>query len=166
MISLIYARTAEGVIGVNNSLPWYLPEDLKRFKEKTVNKTIIMGKNTLISFPNGKPLPNRKHICLSKTPIQSYVEQGVEFTNDIQSLIDKYLTSEEEVFVVGGKSVYEQFLPYAKRVYQTLILNNIEGDTVLGEEFYLKSNEWKVVDITDIRLFENLEYVFETLERR
>ena len=124
MISLIVAKSSNGVIGKNNAMPWHIPAELKYFKEVTSNHTVIMGKNTLLSI--GKALPNRRNIVLTTNP--NFVYDNVEVVHSIHeaiALIDK----DEEVFVIGGKMIYEQFLPFASKLYITEIEQEFDGDT-------------------------------------
>lgn len=138
MISLIVAKAKNDVIGYENKMPWHIPAELKYFKEVTTNHTIIMGKNTLLSI--GKALPNRRNIVLTTNPAFCFANVEVfHKIEDLQSLIE----SEEEVFVIGGRSLYEQFLPIATKLYITDIDEEFKGDTyfptVPWEEFKLIS---------------------------
>jgi len=137
MLSIIVAIANNNVIGKDNKLVWHVPEDLKRFKEITMNKTIIMGRKTFESL--GRVLPNRKHVILSKD--FEYDDPSVEVVNDVNTL-QEYIDSDEEVFVIGGESVYKLLLPYTKKLYITNIKHDFEGDTFFPEVDF---NEWEVV---------------------
>lgn len=145
MISIIVAIDKNNLIGNKNSLPWNYPEDLKYFREITLNKTVLMGKNTFISIlnRNNKPLPKRKNIVVSHDKNLKFDFENVEVVNDLE----KFLTTNknEEIFVIGGKQIYEFSLPYASRLYITHINKEYVGDTYFPkidyEKFHLISNK-------------------------
>lgn len=136
MIAIIVAMDQNGVIGKNNALPWYYPEDLKFFKRKTLNHTVIMGRKTYDSIIDtlGKPLPNRKNVVLTT---QKKPRAGVDVIHDLTSYLHT-LNPNEKHFVIGGKSVYEQTLPYADVLYITKINQVYDGDTYFPD--YNKEN--------------------------
>ncbi|HOP57148.1 MAG TPA: dihydrofolate reductase [Bacillota bacterium] len=125
MISMIFAIDKNRLIGSNNNLPWHYPEDLAYFKKTTLGHTVLMGQNTFLSILSslGKPLPGRKSVVVSKTPF-SYPD--IVILDDLVT----YLKGEhdEEIFVIGGKSVFEQSLPYAQKLYITHINKEYEGN--------------------------------------
>lgn len=140
MLSIIVAVAENNVIGKDNKLIWHLPEDLKRFKELTTGHTIIMGRKTFESL--GRVLPNRKHVILCNDMEMNVENENVEILKDI-SMLDKYIESEEENFVIGGATIYKLLMPYAKKLYLTKIHEEFEGDVyfpVINEE------EWKEVE--------------------
>lgn len=107
MFNIILASTPGGIIGVNNTLPWNLPEDLKWFKEVTLGKRVIMGRKTFESL--GKALPNRENVVLSRDGIT--IDECINLYND------------EENFVIGGAEIYNQFFELGKYdyVYHTVV---------------------------------------------
>jgi dihydrofolate reductase len=117
MISIIVAIAQENAIGRNNQLLCHLSDDLKRFKRLTSGHTVIMGRNTFDSLPNG-PLPNRTNIVLTSRP-QSLPE-GCIAVNSLEEAI-ACAEADEELFIIGGASVYQQALPLADRLYLTFI---------------------------------------------
>ncbi|WP_225639320.1 type 3 dihydrofolate reductase [Candidatus Profftia sp. (ex Adelges kitamiensis)] len=124
-ISLIAALTANHVIGINNEIPWYLPTDLAWFKYNTLDKTVIMGRRTFESI--GHPLPRRHNIVLSKQP---HKDNRVTWVTSLESaIIAAYDRVNQEVVVIGGSSIYTQFMPLAKRMYLTHLDIKIDGDT-------------------------------------
>lgn len=136
-ISIISAIAENKVIGNKNSLPWHLPADFKYFKEKTLNKTIVMGLNTFKSIGE-KPLPHRKHIILNKdinykVPENCFLATSIEKALDIAKNISITKDQSDEIMVCGGASVYKQFLPMANRLYLTYIHQSFEGDTFFPE---------------------------------
>lgn len=127
-ISIIVSVSENWVIGKDNSLLWKLSSDLKRFKELTTNHVVIMGQKTMESLPN-KMLPNRTNIVLTDDPDYSF-QNGVIPAFSIDDAIQKaeYYES-DEIFIIGGGSVYKQFLPLADKLYLTKVHTIIEGDT-------------------------------------
>lgn len=127
-LSLITAMDRNRAIGLNGDMPWgtTMRADLRRFKELTDGHTIIMGRKTFESLPS--ILPNRYHIVLS-TKDAVVRSPFVHFTNDFVTLAEEMRESEDEVFVIGGAEVYEQFLPYVTTIYMTKVQANLQGDT-------------------------------------
>lgn len=123
-ISVIAAASNNGVIGKGGKIPWYLPKDLRRFKELTTGHKVIMGRKTFESI--GKLLPNRENIILTRN--KDYKVDGARVFNSVKALMD-ILPCDEEVFVIGGEEVYRYFLPFAKRIYLTLVDEKVDGDT-------------------------------------
>ena len=111
------------VIGVNNTLPWHLSEDLKHFKSLTTGHTIIMGRKTYESI--GRPLPNRRNIVISRNSNTSY--EGVEVVHSLEDAFS-ISTNDKEVFVIGGSNIYEQALSFVDQLYITEIKKNFWGD--------------------------------------
>ena len=116
MLSIIVAVANNNVIGKDNKLIWHLPEDLKRFKALTTGHTIIMGRKTFESL--GRVLPNRKHIVLCNDVNLNIENENVEVLSDI-SMLEKYINSAEENFVIGGATIYKLLLPKASKLYIT-----------------------------------------------
>lgn len=125
-IKMITAYDENKLIGKNNKLPWKLPEDLKHFKEVTVNKIIVMGKNTYLSL--GKPLPNRTNVVISTSLINDKLYKNLIIFKSIEEVIEFY-KNEEEIIVIGGSSIYEQFLKYTDVLIATEIHGKYEGDS-------------------------------------
>lgn len=114
-VSLIAAVAKNNAIGYENHLLYWLPNDLKRFKSLTTGHTIIMGRRTFESLPKGA-LPNRRNIVLSRNA--DFVAAGVEVFSSLEAALEACF-SEEEVFVIGGESLYRTSLPQASRLYLT-----------------------------------------------
>jgi len=129
-IVLIAAVAEENrVIGKDKDLPWHLPEDLQHFKELTTGHALLMGRRTFESIVHqfGGPLPNRRMVVLtSQGPFEEYPE--IETYASIDAALEA-VADEEIVFIGGGESIYEQFLPRADRLELTLIEGDYEGDT-------------------------------------
>lgn len=127
MFSIIVAFDKNRLIGKNNKMPWHFPEDLKYFKEITLNKKVVMGNNTFQSILQylDKPLPNRHNIVITRKHHYDFVE----CFSSIDLFLKKYLNSKEEIFIIGGKMIYEQFIQIVDRLYITHINKEYEGDT-------------------------------------
>lgn len=139
MLSIIVVMTKDNIIGKENKLLWYIPDDLKRFKRITLNKTIIMGRKTFDSI--GRVLPDRKHIILTKNLNMNIDNKNVEVINNIKKL-EKYIYSDKESFVIGGQSIYTELLPYVNKLYITSIDCKLSGDTYFPE---INPDEWELV---------------------
>lgn len=150
MINLIVAVDEKMGIGYNNHLLEAIPEDLKRFKSLTTGHTVVMGRKTWDSLPN-KPLPNRKNIVISSQKQENFMTT-TECLNYIKNIND-------DVFIIGGASVYRFFLPLANRIYITLNHKNFENvDTYFPN---INLEEWTITD----RKNGQGNYTFITLER-
>ncbi len=124
-LSIIAAMTESRVIGLNNELPWRIPEDLKRFKAVTMGHPIIMGRKTYESI--GRPLPGRRNIVISQTP--GFAPAGVTVVPSLNEALALCPESEGERFVIGGARVFQDALPLADRLYLTFVHNEFKGDT-------------------------------------
>lgn len=123
-IHLIWAQEKNGGIGINNNLPWHIPEDLKKFKKLTLNKSIIMGRKTWDSLPF-KPLPKRQNVVLSSQSIKD-----VTCYTSVENCLDG-LANESDVFVIGGAQVYKEFYSYAHHLHITIV-----GEKTTGIDTY------------------------------
>ena len=155
MLTIIVAVAKNMAIGKDNKLLWHLPEDLKRFKEITTGKTIIMGSRTFDSL--GRVLPNRKHIVLTDIKEQCIDNEQVEFVYSMDE-IKKYADDNEENFVIGGASMYRQLMPYANKMYVTEIDKEFDGDVFFPE---INKEEWKEVSREKGLTDEKNPYVYE-----
>ena len=126
---LIYARAANGTIGKDNSLPWHLPADLKRFKALTMGKPMIMGRKTFESLPG--LLPGRRHIVLTRR--ESWDSDGAEVARSVEEAIAlaRQDNGGGEIAVVGGAAIYDVFRPLAERIELTEVHADFEGDTIM-----------------------------------
>jgi dihydrofolate reductase len=139
MISSIVAVSDDWGIGKNNELLWHISEDLKRFKRLTTGKTVIMGKKTWESLPK-RPLPGRKNIVLTDVPGEKI--EGSITAYSIEDALSK-CDGEEEVFVIGGGSIYRQFMTIADRLYITHVHRKAPADVYFPE---IDQKVWKVKD--------------------
>lgn len=148
MISIIVAVSEDWGIGKGNELLWHIPEDLKRFKKLTFGNSLIMGKKTWESLPR-KPLPGRKNIVLTDDP-----RELIEFSITAYSLEDALSKCEkkDEIFVIGGGSVYRQFMPITDRLYITHIHKIAPADVFFPE---IDPLIWKIVEKEDFKSTES-----------
>ena len=123
MISLIAAVGKNNELGLDNHLIFNIPGDLKFFRNTTLGKTVIMGRKTYESI--GKPLPKRINIVVSNSLKET---DGVTIINSFEEVLEKYLNSEEEVFIIGGESLYNYFINYAQNIYLTKVYANAVAD--------------------------------------
>ena len=127
MLSIIVAKAKNNTIGKDNKLLWHIPDDLRRFKELTINHNIIMGRKTFESI--GRILPNRKHIIFSQNPDFKIENENIEIVHSMLQ-IQQYIEDENENFVIGGAMIYNLLMPYVTKMYVTEIDKDFEGDTV------------------------------------
>jgi dihydrofolate reductase len=170
-LELIVASTIDGIIGFNNKIPWYIPEDLKYFKNITYNSVVIMGRKTFESLPNG-PLKNRINIILSKNISNTDNENTdnvffINFKNidDICKILDKY--TNKRVFVIGGNEIYKLLYDYCKIVHITIIYEKIEGDTIFPYSLDYMIKTYKRVSEYDLLYSKNnnLKFKYYTFEK-
>lgn len=126
---LIVAVGKNNEIGKDNNLIWHIKEDLQFFKNMTINQKILMGKNTFLSFP--KPLKDRKHIVISTS--LELEDKSIEVFRSIDEFLSAYKDTEEEIYVIGGASIYKAFLPLCEELYITEIDNSFDADTYFPE---------------------------------
>lgn len=137
-ISFVVAVAENNVIGKDNQLLWHLPDDLKWFKKITGQCDVIMGKKTFLSLPvKFRPLPNRKNIVITRS---NEVLEGCVMASSIEDAILK-MDSRNENFVIGGGSVYEQFMPFVQKLYITKVHQSFEGDTFFPA---FENSQWEL----------------------
>jgi len=162
MISIIVAVSEDLGIGKNNELLWNLPEDLKRFKKITYGKTVIMGKRTWESLPK-KPLPGRKNVVITDIPHEDFFDAVTAYS--IEDALHK-CEKEEEIFIIGGGSIYTQFMPLADRLYVTHVHIKRPADTWFPK---IDRRIWKVIEKEEFMDGDNvagIPYTFKIYERR
>ena len=160
---MIVAMSANNVIGVANRLPWYLPEDLKHFKKHTINKPIVMGRNTFDSI--GRALPERDNIVLSRTEQLSHDQIFLANNkSDALGMAEEFAKSRgsDEIMIVGGEQIYRMFFNEVSRIYVTLVDLIIDGDAFFPIIDY---KLWTSVDRSERMMANDLEYEFITLEK-
>lgn len=160
-ISMIVAMTEGRVIGIKNSLPWKLPNDMKWFRKNTMGKPIVMGRKTFESF-GAKPLPGRINIIISRD--KSYQASDSIVVHSVDEAI-KAAGDVDEVMIIGGASFYEQMLPKADRLYLTFVHAELDGDAWFPE---INNNDWNKVEKIDNKKDEKNRYAhsFVVLDRK
>lgn len=156
MISIIVAVSKNGVIGKNNEIPWYLPDDLKHFAKITTGHTVVMGRKTFESIVKriGKPLPNRKNIIL--TSQKDFQAPDCVVKSSVSEVLE-IIPKDEEVFIIGGVKVYEDFLPFADKLYITEVDIDSDGDIKFPE---YKKEDWIEISSEDHKKDEKNDYDF------
>lgn len=159
MISLIVAHDPNRVIGFENKMPWHIPGDLAYFKKTTMDKAIVMGRNTFESI--GRVLPGRKNIIVSRNP--DYKIEGAEVVTDLVEAIEIASAHHEEVMVIGGEQIFRAVLPDADRLYITFIQQSFEGDTY----FPPYGDDWVLVETTeDMKTPDGITYAYLVYDRK
>lgn len=141
-ISFIVAKSENNVIGVNNTLPWHLKDDLQNFKKITTGHHILMGRKTYESI--GKPLPNRVSLVISSEPRP--VENSVFwFTSIFRAIKHAERSGETELFIIGGEKIFKYALSLVDRIYLTEVKGKVEGDVYFPA---LSLKNWKLISET------------------
>ena len=148
-LALIVAVAQNRVIGRDNKLPWYLPNDLKYFKQTTLGKPVIMGRKTYESI--GKPLPGRTNIVITRQT--DYQPEGVKVVSSVEDAIKVaesvcLIDGQEEAMVMGGAEIYGLTLPHCERLYLTEVHAEVEGDAWFPE---YDKREWAEVTREDFK---------------
>lgn len=158
IISILAAVSENGMIGVDNRLPWKLSDDLKYFKAKTFGKYIIMGRKTFDSI--GKPLKGRTNIILTRN--KSIQIEGAIIMHTLIAAVEYAKNqNQDEIFIVGGADIYKQSVPLSHKIYLTRVAARLEGDAFFPE---LNWNEWKIKSKTDFSKNDKNDYGFQILE--
>ncbi len=154
---MIVAMGKNNAIGKDNKLLWNISNDLKHFKKITTGHTVIMGDKTYESI--GMLLPNRKNVILSLD--KNYKVEGAEVRNSLEDVLNEYKDSEEEVFVIGGGIIYKLALPFADKLYITLVENSPED----ADTFFPDYSEFKSVISKENHEEGGLKYSFLELTK-
>ncbi|WP_432797847.1 dihydrofolate reductase [Poriferisphaera sp. WC338] len=142
-LSLIAAMSENRVIGREGDLPWHLPDDMRWFVKQTKGHAVIMGRGNFESIGE-KPLPGRRNIVISRNP--DYEVAGVEVVATIEQAIELAREGDDEPFVIGGEAIYRLALPYATRMYLTLVHAEVEGDRLFPN---FNPAAWEVAEKTE-----------------
>jgi dihydrofolate reductase len=160
MVSLIVAMAQNGVIGRDNTLPWRLPKDLKRFKASTLGKPILMGRKTFESI--GRPLPGRPNLVLTRD--RFWDAEGVTVVHSVEEALT-HSGGCDELVAIGGAEIYRLILPFARRIYLTHVHADVPGDTFFPD---FDPTQWADVECSMHPADGDHAYpvTFVTLERR
>jgi dihydrofolate reductase len=148
------AVAKNGVIGNNNDLPWYIPDDLKRFRELTSGHTVIMGRRTFESIYGrlGKPLPNRVNIVITSKILADH--EGVLVYNSLPEALDAH-KDDSKIFLIGGTKIFEEGIKFAEHMYVTHVHKNYDGDVYFPE---IDWKHWEKIDSIMTDDYEFAEY--------
>ncbi len=158
--SAVVAADAGWGIGLNGTQTLVVPEDRKHFRSVTGRGTVIVGRRTLLDFPGGRPLKNRRNIVLTRNP--DFTVEGGETAHSVEEALT-LVSDDEQVFVIGGESVYRALLPYCRRAYVTRIDADAENDAFFPALDSLPG--WRLADPGEEREHDGLRYRFELWER-
>ena len=161
-MNLIVAVDKNWAIGNDNKLLVSIPQDMKFFRETTMGKVVVMGRKTLESIPGGQPLKKRTNIVLTRD--KNYKVKDAIVVNTVDELLQelkKY--DEEEIYVIGGESIYKQMLPYCRVAHVTKINHAYEADTYFPN--LDEKDEWVVTGVSEEQTYFDLEYEFVRYEK-
>jgi len=159
-ISIIVAIASNYAIGKDNDLLWHISKDLKRFKELTESHYIVMGKRTYYSLPK-RPLPKRTSLII--TDVKDEVIDNCLMAYSIDDAVNK-MDAENENFIIGGGSIYKQFMPLADKLYINRVHKDFDADTFFPE---ISLNEWELISKEDVNddPQNDFTYTFEVYKR-
>ncbi len=153
MITLIAAVNNNMLLGKEGRMPWHIPEDLAFFKEKTIHKTVLMGRRTFDSIP--KILQDRDIYVLTSSNKLSKSASNVTIIHHVEPLIEHYTSSDDELMVAGGGVVYRLMMPYADKIYLSVIDDDQHGDVYFPS---IALDEFEIVQILEKKCFKIFEY--------
>ena len=161
-MNLIVNVDKNWAIGLGSKLLVRIPQDMKYFRSMTTGHVVVMGRKTLESFPESKPLPNRVNIVLTRD--QSYQAPGALVVHSMEELkeeLKKY--SGEEIFVIGGGQIYRELLPLCDKAYVTKVDRAFDADVYFPD--LDQDPQWKMTKVSEEQTYFDLEYVFAVYER-
>ncbi len=162
-MNLIVAVDRNWAIGCKNNLLVRIPADHKNFRRETTGKVVVLGRKTLETFPQGMPLPNRTNIILSTNP--SYQVKGADVVHSKEELLEKLKEyPSEDVYIIGGESVYRMMLPYCDVAHVTKIDHAYEADAYFPN--LDEADEWEITADSDEQTYFDLAYQFIKYERK
>nr|APO33729.1 Dihydrofolate reductase [uncultured bacterium] len=162
-MNMILSADLNWGIGCNNKLLDSIPSDMKFFREETTGKVVVMGRKTLESFPNAMPLANRTNIVLTQNP--DFQVRGAVVVRSQEELMEKLKQyRDDEIYVIGGESIYRMMLPYCDTVHVTKINFAYEADTHFPNLDDMP--EWEITAASDEQTYFDLEFTFVKYERK
>lgn len=162
-MNIIVAVDQNWAIGCNNKLLVSIPSDMKFFRETTSGKVVVMGRKTLESFPGGRPLKNRTNIVLTRNP--GYQVKGATVVHTLEELLEELKSyPSEDIYVIGGDSIYHQMLPYCDMAHVTKIHHAYEADSYFPNLDQLP--EWEIAADSEEQTYFDLEYHFLMYRRK
>jgi dihydrofolate reductase len=160
VIALVLAMAENGVIGDKGSIPWRIPDDMRRFKEITMGKPIVMGRKTWDSLPK-KPLPGRSNIVVTRD--RAFAPPGASVAHSVDDAVALAGKEGKEVMIIGGAEIYLAALPHADRIYLTEVHADVPGDTKMPK---FDVSQWREAAREARKTDSGLQYSYVTLERR
>jgi dihydrofolate reductase len=162
-MNLIVAVDKNWAIGNKNKLLVSIPNDMKNFRKITTGNVIVMGRKTLESFPQGQPLGKRVNIVL--TGNEKYHVNGATIVHSCEELLEELKKYEDEqIYIIGGESIYRQMLPYCDKAIVTKIDEAYEADTYFPD--LDKMEEWEITDESEEQTYFDICYTFVTYQRK
>lgn len=162
-MNIIVAVDKNWAIGNQNKLLISIPEDMRFFRDETTNKVVVMGKTTLNSFPNGRPLRDRTNIIL--TTDKNFKAEGVIIVHSVEEALETLKNyKSEDIYIIGGASVYKQFLDYCDVAHITKIDYTYHADTFFPN--LDEKPEWEIAAESDERTYYDIEYAFYKYVRK
>ena len=162
-MNLIVAVDKNWAIGLGNKLLVSIPQDMKFFRETTKGKVVAMGRKTLESFPGGQPLKNRVNVVLTTDKI--YSTNGIVLVHSLEEMLDELKRyPSEDIYVIGGETIYRQLLPHCDRAYITRIDHAYDADTYFPN--LDEDPQWEMTKTSEEQTYFDLEYVFTIYERK
>lgn len=160
-MNLIASASLSWGIGKDNDLLFHIKEDMKYFKNTTINNVVVMGRKTLDSLPGKKPLKDRVNIVMTRN--QDFEQDGIVVVHSVGELLEEIKKYDEEVFVMGGGEVYNTLLPYCKKAYITRVYADKEADVYLP--MLDKSDDWEIESESEMLEDNGIEYKFIVYKR-
>ncbi|SET33383.1 dihydrofolate reductase [Pseudobutyrivibrio sp. C4] len=161
-MNLIVAVDKNWAIGKDNKLLVSIPDDMKFFRETTSGKVVVMGRKTLESFPNGKPLKNRVNIVLTRDPNYEVKDAIIVHSKEeLDEELKKY--NQDDIFVIGGESIYRMMLNDCKRAFVTYVDYAYDADTYFPNLDEL--SDWKLAEESEEQTYYDIEFYFRTYTR-
>ena len=163
-MNLIVNVSENWAIGRGNELLFHLSTDMKFFKSQTIEKTVVMGRKTLESFPGKKPLPKRKNIVLTTNP--DFCAENVEIIHSIDELLKKIdLENSEDIYVIGGETIYRQLLPYCDTAFVTKVASTVND----ADAFMVNLDDdenWEIADESEPMNEKGYDFKFVTYKKK
>ena len=162
-MNIIVAVDNNWAIGNKNQLLVSIPNDHKHFREETTGKVVVLGRKTLDTFPQGLPLKNRTNIILSRDP--KFQVKDATIVHSVEELLEELKQYEDEdIYIIGGESIYRQMLPYCDVAHVTKIDHEYEADTYFPN--LDKDEEWEITADSDEQTYFDIAYQFLKYERK
>ncbi len=162
-MNLIVAADNNWAIGLRNRLLVSIPNDMKQFQRETMGRVVVMGRKTLESFPQGQPLKNRTNIVLSRN--KSYHVKDAIVVYSVEELLNRLKAyASEDIYIIGGESIYRQMLPYCDTAHVTRIDHTYEADAYFPD--LDRDPEWEITADSEEQTYFDIAYTFLKYERR